>query len=105
MTTIDQTALGRLETEGRLLNSVLKSPTKQPGRIGFRGDIALKFQARLADESVSRYGDNGFAKEAAEVLSAARAAAPLPFEPPSAYRNRRRDVSRAMKARGQSLDD
>lgn len=51
MTTIDQTALGRLEAEGRLLNSVLKGPTKKPGRIGFRGDIALKFQARLADEA------------------------------------------------------
>lgn len=51
MTTIDQTALGRLEAEGRLLNSVLKGPTKRPGRIGFRGDIALKFQARLADEA------------------------------------------------------
>lgn len=51
MTTIAQTALGRLESEGRLLNSVLKGPTKKPGRIGFRGDIALKFQARLADEA------------------------------------------------------
>lgn len=51
MTTIDQTALGRLEAEGRLLNSVLKGPTKQAGRIGFRGDLALKFQAKLADEA------------------------------------------------------
>lgn len=51
MTTIDQTALGRLETEGRLLNSVLKGPTKKAGRIGFRGDIALKFAAKLADEA------------------------------------------------------
>jgi hypothetical protein len=51
MTTINETALFRLETEGRLLNSVLKGPTKKPGRIGFRGDIALKFQARLADEA------------------------------------------------------
>jgi len=51
MTTIDQTALGRLDAEGRLLNSVLKGPTKKPGRIGFRGDIALKFQAKMADEA------------------------------------------------------
>ena len=51
MTTIAQTALGRLEAEGRLLNSVLKGPTKKPGRIGFRGDIALKFQAKMADEA------------------------------------------------------
>ena len=51
MTTIDRTALGRLDTEGRLLNSVLKGPTKKAGRIGFRGDIALKFQAKMADEA------------------------------------------------------
>ena len=51
MTTIDQTALGHLEAEGRLLNSVLKGPTKKAGRIGFRWDIALKFQAKMADEA------------------------------------------------------
>jgi hypothetical protein len=51
MTTIAQTALGRLEAEGRLLNSVLKGPTKKAGRIGFRGDIALKFAAKFADEA------------------------------------------------------
>jgi hypothetical protein len=51
MTTIAETALGRLEAEGRLLNSVLKGPTKKPGRIGFRGDIALKFQVKKADEA------------------------------------------------------
>jgi hypothetical protein len=49
-TTIEKTALGRLDREGRLLNAVLKSPTKKPGRFGFRGDIALKFQTQLADE-------------------------------------------------------
>jgi hypothetical protein len=51
MTTIAQTALGRLDAEGRLLNSVLKGPTKKAGRIGFRGDIALKFAAKFADEA------------------------------------------------------
>ena len=45
------TAFARLESEGRLLNSVLKGATHQPGRFGFRGDIALKFQAKLADEA------------------------------------------------------
>ena len=50
MTTIDKTALGRLEQEGRFYNAVLKGPTKQPGRFGFRGDIALKFQPQVADE-------------------------------------------------------
>ncbi|MES5486163.1 hypothetical protein QMZ05_25700 [Bradyrhizobium sp. INPA03-11B] len=50
MTAIENTALGRLEKEGRLLNAVLKGGTTKPGRFGFRGDIALKFQAQLADE-------------------------------------------------------
>jgi hypothetical protein len=48
--TIEDTALARLDKEGRLLNAVLKSPTTKPGRFGFRGDIALKFQAQVADE-------------------------------------------------------
>lgn len=48
--TIENTALRRLDREGRLLNAVLKSPTKTPRRFGFRGDIALKFQQQLADE-------------------------------------------------------
>ena len=48
--TIEQTALCRLDREGRLLNAVLKSPTAKPGRFGFRGDIALKFQQQVADE-------------------------------------------------------
>jgi hypothetical protein len=50
MTAIEKTPLGRLEQEGRLLNAVLKGPTTKPGRFGFRGDIALKFQAQVADE-------------------------------------------------------
>ncbi len=49
-TAIENTALGRLDREGRLLNAVLKGPTTKPGRFGFRGDIALKFQAQVADE-------------------------------------------------------
>lgn len=48
---ITDTALGRLEAEGRLLNSVLKGPTRTPGRIGFRGDLALKFAEKRADEA------------------------------------------------------
>ncbi|TGN75017.1 hypothetical protein EOW77_0033365 [Bradyrhizobium yuanmingense] len=50
MTAIENTALGRLEREGRLFNAVLKGRTTKPGRFGFRGDIALKFQAQVADE-------------------------------------------------------
>ncbi|MFO1276411.1 hypothetical protein [Sphaerotilus uruguayifluvii] len=48
---ITDTAFARLEAEGRLVNSVLKAPTKKAGRYGFRGDIALKFPAKLADEA------------------------------------------------------
>jgi len=50
-TTLEQTAFARLQTEGRLLNSVLKGATHKPGRIGFRGDLALKFPAKMADEA------------------------------------------------------
>lgn len=50
-TPITATAFARLESEGRLLNSVLKGPTRKPGRFGFRGDLALKFPAKLADEA------------------------------------------------------
>jgi len=49
-TTIEKTALGRLDREGRLLNAVLKGPTKKSSRFDFQGDVALKFQARAADE-------------------------------------------------------
>ncbi|ANW03187.1 hypothetical protein [Bradyrhizobium icense] len=50
MTAIDNTALGRLEKEGRLLNAIFKGGTTKQGRFGFRGDIALKFQDQVADE-------------------------------------------------------
>ncbi len=50
MTAIAQTAFARLDAEGRLFNSILKGPTHRPGRIGYRGDLALKFAPRLADE-------------------------------------------------------
>ncbi|WFU54711.1 hypothetical protein QA639_34810 [Bradyrhizobium pachyrhizi] len=50
MTAIENTPLGHLEREGRLLNAVLKGGTTRPGRFGFRGDIALKFQVQVADE-------------------------------------------------------
>jgi hypothetical protein len=50
MTAIEQTAFARLSQEGRLFNAVLKGPTTKPGRFGFRGDIALKFQDQVADE-------------------------------------------------------
>ncbi len=51
MTKIGDTAFARLEAEGRLVNPVLKGPTKKAGRFGFRGDLALKFAPKMADEA------------------------------------------------------
>lgn len=48
---IDDTAFARLEKEGRLLNPVLKAPTQKAGRVGFRGELALRFAPKLADEA------------------------------------------------------
>jgi endonuclease YncB( thermonuclease family) len=61
-------------------------------------------KARLAAESVSHYGDNGFPKEAAEVLAAAKAAGPVPFEPPFQFRARMRDVTGWMKQQGMDAE-
>ena len=58
-------------------------------------------EARLAEETVSRYGDNGFPAEAAKITAAAKAAGPLPFESPGAFRARMRDVTTWLKTRGQ----
>jgi len=46
-----ETAFARLESEGRLLNPVLKAATHKPGRFGFRGELALRFAPKLADEA------------------------------------------------------
>jgi hypothetical protein len=48
---LDTTAFARLHAEGRMLNPVLKGPTKKPGRYGFRGELALRFAAKKADEA------------------------------------------------------
>jgi hypothetical protein len=48
---IDDTGLARLESEGRLLNPLLKAPTSKFGRVGFRGELALRFAPKLADEA------------------------------------------------------
>jgi endonuclease YncB( thermonuclease family) len=65
-----------------------------------RNYSVLVVAARLAEESVTRYGDNGLPQDAAEVLGAARRAGPLPFESPGAFRARLREVSRWMKEQG-----
>jgi hypothetical protein len=51
MTDIAQTPFARLEAEQRLLNPVHKGPIKKAGRFGFRGDLALEFAVKLADEA------------------------------------------------------
>jgi micrococcal nuclease len=60
----------------------------------------LILKARLAAESVSLYGDNGLPEIAAEVVAAAKAAGPPPFEPPGAYRARMRTLADWMKQNG-----
>jgi micrococcal nuclease len=53
--------------------------------------------ARLAEESVSRFGDNGLPGEAAAVAAAAKEAGPLPFESPVFFRARMRRLAEWMK--------
>lgn len=60
----------------------------------------LIVRARLAEETISRYGDNGLPREAGEVSAAAKSAGPLPFESPGAFRARMREVAQWMKSRG-----
>jgi endonuclease YncB( thermonuclease family) len=86
---------------------LLRSSTLDPfGRsLGYvflngRNYSVLVVRARLAAESVSHYGDNGLPKEAAEVLAAANAAGPVPFEPPHQFRARMRDVTKWMQEKG-----
>ncbi|RZF23870.1 hypothetical protein EVC45_41915 [Paraburkholderia sp. UYCP14C] len=45
------TPFARLEREGRLLNPVFKGLTNAADRIGFRGELALRFGPHLADEA------------------------------------------------------
>ena len=86
---------------------LLRSATLDPfGRtLGYvflngRNYSVLVVKARLAVESVSFYGDNGLPQEAAEVVAAAKAAGPVPFEPPHQFRARMRHVTRWMQEKG-----
>jgi len=69
-----------------------------------RNYSVLVVRSRLAAESVSFYGDNGLPREAAEVLAAAKAAGPVPFEPPHQFRARMRDVTKWMQEKGASAE-
>jgi micrococcal nuclease len=80
-----------LDPFGRTLGYVL---------VDGRNYSALVVAARLAVESVSTFGDNGLPQEAAAVVAAARAAGPVPFEPPHVFRSRMREVSRWLKQLG-----
>jgi hypothetical protein len=50
-TPIADTAFARLEREGRLLNPLHKDKMAKAGRFGFRGELALRFAPKLADEA------------------------------------------------------
>jgi endonuclease YncB( thermonuclease family) len=58
-----------------------------------RNYSVLAIRARLSDETVSFYGDNGLPELAAEVKAAAKDLRPLPFEPPHLFRKRMRSLS------------
>ena len=88
---------------------ILRAATLDPyGRtLGYlfvngRNYSVLVVAARLAAETVGHYGDNGLPKEAADVLAAAKAAGPVPFEPPYQFRARMREVSAFLQQQGAS---
>jgi micrococcal nuclease len=103
-------ALGAFATATRI--ELLRAAILDPyGRtLGYlfldgRNYSVLVVRARLAEESVSFYGDNGFPNEAAGVLAAAKQAGPLPFESPHLYRSRMREVSKWMKEHGVEAEE
>jgi micrococcal nuclease len=57
-------------------------------------------RARLAEENVTRFGDNGFPAEASDVVAAAKDAGPLPFESPVFFRARMRKLAEWMRQNG-----
>jgi endonuclease YncB( thermonuclease family) len=91
-------------TKVELLRSAILDPYDRT--LGYlfvngRNFSVLAVAARMAEETVSRYGDNGLPAESAAVLAAAKAAGPPPFESPGEYRKRMRDVSRGLKEKGE----
>ena len=86
---------------------LLRSPTLDPyGRtlaylfINGKNFSVLTIKAGYSGETVTHYGDNGLPTEANEVLAAAKAGAPIPFEPPHLYRSRMRTLSNWLKEQG-----
>ena len=87
---------------------LLRSPTLDPYDrtlaylfINGRNFSVMTIKAGYSGETVSHYGDNGLPRESAEVLAAAKATAPLPFEPPHLYRARMRTLTNWLKENGQ----
>jgi len=64
-----------------------------------RNYSVLAVAAGYAVETVTHYGDNGFPDAAEAVLQAARAAGPVPFEPPHEFRRRLRELNEFRKGR------
>jgi micrococcal nuclease len=102
-------ALGAFAAGGRieLLRAVALDPFGRT--LGYlfidgRNYSTLIVKARLAAESITAFGDNGFPREAAEVMEAAKAQGPLPFEPPHVFRARMRELSTWLKGRGEYPD-
>ena len=60
----------------------------------------LILTARLAVETVSVFGDNGFPDESAACLAAAAEAGRVPFESPHLFRRRMREIAEQMRAEG-----
>ena len=60
----------------------------------------LSIEARMAVETVSRYGTNGCPEESAACTAAAKVAGPVAFEDPHLYRKRMHAVSRWLKGKG-----
>jgi endonuclease YncB( thermonuclease family) len=92
-----------LASKVELLRSGQKDPFGRTLGFVFLDNVnysVLVLRAGLAAESVTRYGDNGLAAEAAECLAAAKDVSVLPFELPETYRKRMRKVSEDLKARG-----
>lgn len=91
---------------------LLRASTLDPFRrsLGYfflngRSYSVLVVRARLAEESVTTYGDNGMPAQAAEVMAAAKEAGPLPFESPGVFRRRMREVSRWMRSKGLTAEE
>ena len=98
-------ARGAFATADRI--ELLRAATLDPyGRtLGYvfldgRNFSVLLVEARLAEESISRFGDNGLPVEAAAIAAAAKKAGPLPFESPTVFRARMRRLADWMRKQG-----